>query len=273
MKLLIAVAAVAALGAVAAAIYVGSQVREDTVVAKPYEEGLQHDAEHHARAALGWTVTVPGEPLPAAGPIVFELRDHAGAPLAGATVSLTVTRAESSHGQWTAEARDAGGGRYVVDSAFAAPGGWELRFDVRHGADRSRLSRVVSVAAAAAAPGPARCDLAANPCTLDLGGGGAVTLELGPRPLRTMADLVVAAEVRQGGAPLDGAAVAVAFEMQGMDMGPNRTSLARAGAGRYAGKAVLVRCPSGRKDWSARVTVAPAGGAPRTADVAFRVEE
>ncbi len=273
MKLPIAVAVASALGAVGSAIWVGSQVREETVVAKPFEEGLQHDAEHHARAALGWTVTVTGEPLPATGPLVFELRDRAGAPLAGATVVLTVTRAESSHGRWTAAARDAGGGRYVADAAFTAPGGWELGFDVSRGADRARLSRLVQVAAPGTAPAPGACELAAGPCTLDLGGGVALRLELGPRPLRMMADLVVAAEVTRDGAPLDGAAVAVGFEMRGMDMGPNRTVLAPAGTGRYAGRAVLVRCPSGRKDWTARVAVAPAGGAARTADVAVRVAE
>lgn len=274
MKLLITVAAVAALGAVAATFYVGSLVREDTVVASPYEEGLQHDAEHHARATLGWAVAVPGEPLRADAPIAFELRDRSGAPLAGAAVTLTVTRAESGHGQWTAEAREVGGGRYVAEATFAAPGGWELRFDVRRGADRARLSRGVQVAGAPpSAASEAGCVLAAGPCTLDLGGGTAVTLDLAPRPLRTMADLAVAARVTRAGAPLDGAEVSVGFEMQGMDMGPNRSALAAAGTGRYAGRAVLVRCPSGRRDWRARVTVAVPGGAARTADAAFQVAE
>jgi nitrogen fixation protein FixH len=271
LKLLVLVAAVTALGAVAGAVYVGSRVREDTVVAQPFEEGLRHDSERDARAALGWTVAVAPGPLQRTGPIELELRDRAGAPLAGAAVTLTVTRAESGHGAWTAEARDLGGGRYAADAAFPEGGGWELRLDVRRGGARARLSQPVTVAAAPA-PGGA-CDLGGGACTLDVGGGTAVRLELGPRPLGTMADLVVDARVSVAGAPLEGAQVTVAFEMAGMPMGPNRSALAPAGAGRYTGAAVLVRCPSGRRDWIARVTVVPAGGAPRTGAVALTVTE
>ncbi len=153
MKPVIAVVAVAALGAVAATVVVGVRVREETVVAHPYEEGLQQDA----------------------------------------------------------------------------------------------------------------CDVGAGPCTRPLPGGGEVTLELSPRPLRTMQELAVVADVRRGGAPVDGASVSVSFAMRGMGMGPNRSALGPAGSGRYAGKAVLVRCPSGRKDWVADVTVSVPGGTGGTA--------
>ena len=43
--------------------------------------------------------------------------------------------------------------------------------------------------------------------------------------------------------------------MPGMQMGENRVALAPAGAGAWTGKAVLVACPSGRRDWIAEVTV------------------
>jgi hypothetical protein len=268
LKVLIAGAAVAALGAVVGAIWVGSQVREDTVVASPYEEGLQHDAEHHAKAALGWTVAVSSGPLAPRGPLAFELRDRAGAPLAGATVTVAATPAESGRGGWTATAREEGGGRYVADAAFAGAGAWELRLDVRRGADRARLAAPVTVAAGATA-----CRLDAGPCPLDLGGGAIVTLELGPRPLRTMADLAVEARLTRGGAPVDGASIAVSFEMAGMSMGPNRSVLAPAGEGRYSGKAVLVRCPSGRRDWAARVVVTEPGRAAASGETELRVAE
>jgi hypothetical protein len=49
----------AALGAIAATVWVGLAVREDTVVAHPYEDGLRQDAERHARAALGLAVRIP----------------------------------------------------------------------------------------------------------------------------------------------------------------------------------------------------------------------
>jgi hypothetical protein len=82
-----------------------------------------------------------------------------------------------------------------------------------------------------------------------------------------MADLAVTATLRRDGAPLDPDAVSVSFAMRGMEMGENRVRLAPRGAGRFEGKAVLVRCPSGRRDWGATVSVArPGGGAD---DVAF----
>lgn len=169
----------AGLGAVGATIAVGSAVREETVVANPYEAGL-----HHREAVA---------------------------------------------------ARAVGGG-------------------------------------GAGAPAATPCDAAATPCTR-AAGAWEVTLELGPRPLRTMADLSAAVELRRAGAPVDGASVLLAFDMRGMSMGPNRRLLVAAGKGRYEGKAVLVRCPSGRKDWVATVAIEAPGQPAATATFDFRVSE
>jgi hypothetical protein len=117
------------------------------------------------------------------------------------------------------------------------------------------------------------CDLGAGPCSETLL-GRSITVELAPRPLRTMRELQVTVTVLDAaGAPLDGAHVAVAFEMPGMDMGENVTVLAGAGPGRYAGKGVIVRCASGRRDWRARVIVAPPGGERGAAVLPLRVAE
>jgi hypothetical protein len=51
---LVALASVAALGAVAVTIATGASLREQTVVKDPYEHGLRHDAERQARERLGW---------------------------------------------------------------------------------------------------------------------------------------------------------------------------------------------------------------------------
>ncbi len=118
--------------------------------------------------------------------------------------------------------------------------------------------------------GPAPCDLADGPCTQPLDGGGEVTLEIGPRPLRTMRELSVRANVR--GAPPD-AAVTVAFAMDGMEMGRNEIRLAPARAGGLAGTGVLVRCPSGRQDWSAAIRIESPGVPLRTARFRLAVRE
>jgi nitrogen fixation protein FixH len=114
--------------------------------------------------------------------------------------------------------------------------------------------RAMNAPAAPAATGA--CDLARAPCTQPAG-PLEVRFDLAPRPLRTMTELAAAVELREAGASVDGRAVAVSFQMRGMNMGENRSDLAPVGGGRYAGKAVLVRCPSGRKDWIATVVVGP----------------
>lgn len=121
-----------------------------------------------------------------------------------------------------------------------------------------------------AAPGEA-CDLGSTPCAQALPGGGEVRLELAPRPLLTMKDLAVRVDLGAGAA--DGAEVSVAFSMRGMSMGENRSRLARTGPGRFEGKAVLVRCPSGRRGWVADVEVASPGAPARSARFSLTVAE
>jgi hypothetical protein len=58
-----------------------------------------------------------------------------------------------------------------------------------------------------------------------------------------------------------------------MSMGENRRTLIGAGAGRYAGKAVLVRCPSGRRDWVATVVIEAPASPSVVARFEFRVAE
>jgi hypothetical protein len=177
-ELALAVVVAVGLGVVGATVAVGSSVREQTVVANPYEAGLHHGEAVAAQRA--------GDRFPAGVPVAAQ---RAG--------------------------------------------------------DR----------APAGVPGVERaCDLAAGPCARPAGPYD-VTLDLGPRPLRTMAELAAVVEVRRGGAPVDGATVVLAFDMRGMSMGENRRTLAGAGSGRYTGTVVLVRCPSGRKDWIATLAV------------------
>ncbi len=312
----------AAVGAIAATVWVGVSVREDTVVAHPYEDGLRQDAERHARAALGLAVSLPGLPDAGAGPIAFELRDRAGKPVDDAQVAVELSRPDTSRGERAAPARPLGGGRWTADLAFPEPGPWDVRFDVTRGKDRVRLERRVGVRAA--------CDLGAGPCARALEGGGEIVLDLSPRPLRTMAELTVRVQVRgpplpgplprsagergdlpsspmtshahthsplpqaaPGGegsdqdrgrarpshSPLPPAAqggegqgegagplsVTVSFSMPRMTMGENRATLSAIGPGTYEGKAVLVRCASGRRDWIADVELGAPGGASRVA--------
>lgn len=250
-KLALGLAIATVVAIIAATVVVGAKVREETVVARPYEEGLRQDHERAARAALGLAVAVEDEaPVAGVAPLAFRLFDREGRPLEGARVEVEATRPDTSRGAVRAEARETAPGRYAAALALPAPGPWDVRFDVRRGEDRVRLERRLTAAPA--------CDLGAGACTRALPDGGEVTVELAPRPLRTMRELSVAVTVRRGGAPAAAGAVAVSFAMPGMEMGRNEVRLAPRGPGRFEGTAVLVRCASGRRDWEATVTLGDA---------------
>jgi hypothetical protein len=116
------------------------------------------------------------------------------------------------------------------------------------------------------------CDLSSGPCTLRVAWSGDVTLELSPRPLRTMVELQVRAVLRDAARLTGSEDIVVAFSMVGMEMGKNEVRLARAG-GAWVGTAVLVRCPSGRRDWVAEVRVGRPDGFGRAARFPFTVSE
>jgi hypothetical protein len=261
----------AGLGAVAGTIWVGSKVREEPVVANPYEEGLRQDADRDARARLRWNVRIESAPVAGgAGTFTFAVLDGNGEPLEGAEVEVAVGPTDSSRGIVRARVATIGPGRYAADSGVTGRGAWLATFDVSRGVDRMRIERTLE------SGGP--CDLAEGPCTLRFEGGeglpaGSVALELGPRPLRTMRELAAVATVSAGGVPLDGAAVKVSLGMPGMSMGENVAALAADAAGRYVGRLTVVRCLSGRRDWVAEVTVARAGGATAVLRFPFTVVE
>jgi len=261
----IGAAVAAGLGAIAGTVLVGLRVREETVVARPYEDGLRHDAENRARAAWGIEVKLPGgPPETGARPLAFELLGREGRPADAAAVAVEISRPDTSREARSVAARAEGGGRWSADLTFPAPGPWDVRFDVVRGEDRVRLERRVLVHAA--------CDLGEGPCTRPLEGGGEVTLEITPRPLRTMRELAVRVEVQGPPHPGEGE-VSVSFLMPGMEMGENRAALAPAGGGRWEGTAVLVSCPSGRRGWAVEVGVAPRTGPARAARFALTVAE
>jgi hypothetical protein len=116
------------------------------------------------------------------------------------------------------------------------------------------------------------CAISAGPCTKDVD-GVVITLGLDPRPVRFMTDLTFEVRATEGGAPLAGSAAKVALSMPGMYMGENEVALTQAEPGVYRGKGVLVRCPSGRRVWTAQVSLTRARGAePVAASFTFEVD-
>ena len=96
------------------------------------------------------------------------------------------------------------------------------------------------------------CDIQEGSCTQPLQSGD-VTLEILPKPVKAMADLVFQVTFRDI-SPTD--APFIDLGMPGMKMGPNRVLLKKAeGSDTYSGRGIIVRCPSGRTIWKATVTV------------------
>jgi len=103
-----------------------------------------------------------------------------------------------------------------------------------------------------------------------------VSLDIRPKPVKTMSELVFSVSLSKGGAPVTGADVALNLTMPGMYMAANKTALQHKGGGKYEGKGVIVRCPSGRKRWKAEVLINKNGagqGPEIKTDYVFEVRE
>jgi hypothetical protein len=100
------------------------------------------------------------------------------------------------------------------------------------------------------------------PCDLHQGGcrqpfsGGEATLDITPKPVRTMQDLTFRVTL-SGKTPSE--ELSLDLTMPGMEMGQNRVLLKPVREGVYEGRGVIVRCPSGSKTWKAMLTVPAVG--------------
>jgi hypothetical protein len=106
-----------------------------------------------------------------------------------------------------------------------------------------------------AAEASINCDAHKGLCTQSLG-SLTVSLEVTPRPVKAMQDLVFTVSI-SGNPPSK--APYIDLGMPGMKMGPNRVLLKRTDQGFYEGKGIIVRCPSGRRTWFADITIPGSG--------------
>jgi len=92
-----------------------------------------------------------------------------------------------------------------------------------------------------------------------------ILLDIAPKPVKAMRELTFSVEVPgYGGAGNPW----IDLGMAGMRMPPNRIDLRKEGDGRYRGKGVVVKCPSGMRTWTAAVNLPGKGRALVTFDVA-----
>ncbi len=129
-------------------------------------------------------------------------------------------------------------------------------FDIRHSTFLIIIGLVfvfclIISTSASASDSEINCDAHKGVCTQSLG-NNTVSLEIAPRPVKTMQDLVFKVSI-SGNPPSKSPYIDLG--MPAMKMGPNRVLLKPAGQGYYEGKSVIVRCPSGRRTWFANVII------------------
>ncbi len=112
------------------------------------------------------------------------------------------------------------------------------------------------------APSPAVAGAAAINCDAHNGictqssGDLTVSLDISPRPVKAMQDLVFKVTIK-GAAP--DSHPHIDLGMPAMKMGPNKVVLKPTGPGAFEGTGVIVRCKSGKRTWFANVVVPDTG--------------
>jgi nitrogen fixation protein FixH len=261
MKTLLVVVTVIGLGAVAATVIVGLRVFDGVVVDQPYERGVSWDAERIRREKSGLETSIdPGSFRKGLNEMVFHVVTSGGLPVEHDRVSLRVSRFETREHSREYEARKGEDGALTAPVYLPLAGRWEVTVTVE--AEEGPLEFRHEIYAQSS-PGKAEiaavdCSLDSGPCVRKDGAGVTVSLEISPRPVRTMEDIELTVQlITEGeGGPIGDRQVTVDLTMPGMYMGENRIILEPAGEGRFVGKGVIVRCPSGQKRWKAVVSAA-----------------
>jgi hypothetical protein len=114
-------------------------------------------------------------------------------------------------------------------------------------------------------PQRVECDVHAGPCRAHIA-GTKVRLDIEPKPVKAMRDLTFTVTFT-GGTIVTAPYIDLA--MPNMNMGRNRVTLKQAGDLVYRGEGVIVRCPSGRRTWKAKITVPEVGSVEFVFDVIY----
>jgi hypothetical protein len=109
------------------------------------------------------------------------------------------------------------------------------------------------------------CDAHNGVCTQS-SGNLTVSLEISPRPVKAMQDLIFKVSLK-GAVPAK--PLHIDLGMPAMKMGPNQVVLEPTGTGTYEGSGVIVRCPSGKRTWFANVVVPGSGEVKFIFDVVY----
>ncbi len=245
-----------------ATIYVAAVSDEGLVEDGYYDRARRHLATKEMEEDLGLTIRIPGRLEAGRNRLAAVIATSSG-PLRGAAAVLHAMRLSGPGGDRKSLLREEEAGTYAGDLVLPEAGEWLLRLTVDSGPIRAER-RWLATAAPPAAPDKPR-DIHAGPVA-GFAGGQEVILDISPRPVRAMRELTFAVELPGAGGK--GGAPRIDLEMPGMRMPPNRVVLRRGADGIYRGTGAIVRCGSGKRTWSATVTLPDGARAAFTFDVA-----
>ena len=100
----------------------------------------------------------------------------------------------------------------------------------------------------------ADCVIDSGPCRMQVI-DAQVELDITPKPVKAMEELLFVLSVRN----IQYHQLILDLSMPGMQMGQNRIILSKREDGKYVGKGVIPRCPSGRRLWEASIDLPGAG--------------
>jgi nitrogen fixation protein FixH len=267
MRILLAAVVAVGLAAVAGAVIVGTRVFDGTVVESPYERGIAWDRERSEVISSGLQVSLLGNSFRTGDNLAaFRVLRH-GRPFRGTSIAVVRSRPSSaSHDRTFTAPRGVDGiFRAMVD--LPLQGHWELVAVVEEKEGSVRFPHSVYAEKRLSAKPSLPCDLNRGPCTALLQGSGReLAFDIAPKPVKTMAPLEFSVALGPGGAPKE--AITIRLSMPGMYMGENSVQLQPNADGLWRGEGVIVRCPSGRKNWRAEITVPGEG----TTVLAFEVD-
>jgi nitrogen fixation protein FixH len=100
------------------------------------------------------------------------------------------------------------------------------------------------------------CNIDAGPCSAKTTDNAIqALLDIAPKPVTAMRELVFSLTLRDKRGPVTNAAVTIDLSMPGMYMGNNVVKLTKRDGGVYEGQGIIVRCPSGKKLWQATINI------------------
>lgn len=234
---------------IALAVYVAGTSYDGLVEDDYYRKATGYLSAKENDEERGLTIRVPGALATGRSRFLAEI-GTAGGPLQGAQVLLRAMRISGPGQDRAFPLLEEQTGVYGAEIDLPAPGTWMFLISLKGDGIASERRWTVTAWERETAPGTGH-DIHAGPVT-GAAGRQPVVLDVVPKPVTAMREL--AFTVKLPG--YDGPGVPfIDLRMPGMRMPPNRVTLSREPDGTYRGKGVIVRCGSGKRTWTATVTI------------------